>query len=116
MFTLPKQCIIKKNEEFERIFRYGRSIHKTHIVVFYISEHDTQVGFSASKRARTKPKRNRIKRRLRELWRLNFRKYNIPAHIVLLGKVEILSADFSTLESEFTLLLKEIEEKVGNEL
>ena len=113
-FKLPKQLILKKNVEFDRIFSQGRSIHKNYIAVFYIVEHDTKVGFTASKRVTSKPKRNRIKRRLRELWRLYFRNYNIPAHMVLLGKTEILSVTFSTLELEFCSLLKEIETDIIN--
>ena len=108
--TLPKHIILKKNEDFDRIFQNGQAIHKDDVSAFFVNAAETKVGFSVSKKVRTKPQRNRIKRRLRELWRLNWQEFRLAHHIVFLGKPAVLKATFANLEKEFCSLLKEIEQ------
>ncbi len=56
-----------------------------------------------------------MKRILRELWRKNFRKYNLPAHIVIVAKEGILEAGHERLEKSMNAALNKIEKKL-NEL
>ncbi len=64
--------------------------------------------FTVSKKIRKKVLRNRIKRRLREIYRLN--QYEIPAplHIAMIGKAGALEANFQDLQIEFLKTLSKI--------
>lgn len=60
-------------------------------------------------------KRNRAKRRLREIYRLNQDKLPENRSIVLLAKPGMNSAKFDTLVNEYTDLLQKIKSKPEHE-
>jgi ribonuclease P protein component len=59
---------LKKNWEFRRVYRYGRTVVSRNIVLYYCpngTEHN-RIGFSVSKKVGGSVVRNRIKRCFRE--------------------------------------------------
>lgn len=59
---------LKKNWEFKRVYRYGRTVVSKYIVLYYCPNGLTvnRIGFSISKKVGTSVVRNRIKRLLKE--------------------------------------------------
>ncbi|MDD4531726.1 MAG: ribonuclease P protein component [Candidatus Pacebacteria bacterium] len=70
---LPKENRLKKEKEFEAVFKGGRTIRGNNIFLRYLANgtDKTKVGFVVSKKvSKLAVKRNRIKRRMREIVRL----------------------------------------------
>ena len=73
-FRFPKSEKLKSKKTIELLFQEGKSVSKFPIKVFYLpveNSEKTQVGFTVPKRNfKTAVDRNRIKRQLREAYRL----------------------------------------------
>ena len=93
------------------MIRNGFSEKGSFIYVFAKCNKNTTVGFTAVKRVRIKPKRNKIKRLLRELWRTR----NIPtlptAQYVLMGNEKMENENFESLSGELNHLLDQISKR-----
>ena len=111
-FTLPKNIIIKNNDEFNEIFNQGKIFSSDYFIAYTLKNDCVKVGFTTPKRIKNKPQRNKIKRITRELWRKNYRKYHLDAKIVIISRISLLSVNFIKLEEDFNHLLYKIEKKV----
>lgn len=74
-YTFPKEEKLKSRKTIERLFTEGKSFKKYPVKVFYISVENaetTQAAFAVPKRNfKLAVQRNRIKRQLREAYRIN---------------------------------------------
>jgi ribonuclease P protein component len=72
-FSLKKAERILKRGDFERLFRCGRKIHGDHFVVHYCRNDVgvSRLGITVSKRVGRAVTRNRVKRLVRESFRLS---------------------------------------------
>ena len=72
-FALSKDEIIRSSREINDIFRRGKRVSGKHISVFYIllDSDIVRVAFTVSKKVRRAVDRNRLKRLMRENFRLN---------------------------------------------
>lgn len=68
-----KRIRLRQRAEYLNVYRNGRSVHAKGLVLFWLpNETDTtRVGLTASKQIGKANIRNRMKRRLREIFRLN---------------------------------------------
>jgi ribonuclease P protein component len=70
--TFPKTARLLRRAEFQRAYRTGRRFVGRFVVVFVVpTEGEVRVGITASKKIGSAVVRNRCKRRIRELVRLN---------------------------------------------
>ena len=95
------------------VFSQGQNYHSEYFSVYFVKEIELRIGFTTKKDYKSKPTRNRMKRILRELWRKNYRKYKLPAHIVIVARTNILNADFKKLDYFINAALAHIEEKLN---
>ncbi len=73
-FGLPKKEIITSSREISNVFKSGKRIAGSQISIFYKLYHDHEsirVAFTASKKIKRAVDRNRLKRLMRETFRLN---------------------------------------------
>jgi len=103
---LRKNEILRGRISFENIFKYGEWISGKYCSVLHLKSDSSKVGFVVSKIIKKAVTRNRQKRLLREIYRLNKKKFPESFHIVLLAKG--LTDDFLLLEKEVLLLIKKI--------
>ncbi|MBN2411573.1 ribonuclease P protein component [candidate division KSB1 bacterium] len=108
-FTLPKSIIIKKNEEFNEIFKKGKIFSSAYFIAYTLNNDSVKVGFTTPKTIKNKPQRNKIKRITRELWRKNYRNYILNRKIIIISKISLLSVNYIELEDDFNKLLFQID-------
>ena len=118
-FRFPKNERLKSKEKIASLFSEGKSLTKYPLKIFYLEEEGEaafpKVAFSVPKRSfRKAVQRNRVKRLLREVYRLNKGRYfnniegNFAFLILYLGK-EV--PDFNGLEAKMHLLFEEFKKK-----
>lgn len=114
-FRFPKSEKLKSKKAIELLFTEGKSLTKYPIKVFYLpieNKEKTQAGFAVPKRNfKNAVDRNRIKRQLREAYRLqkhllkNEADLNFTLFFLYIGKEKL---SYSTIETSFTALIKKI--------
>ena len=114
--TLDK---IKKNKEFKRIYSDGRSIANRFLVLYYLNNglEYNRLGISISKKVGNAVIRNRIRRLITEVYRLNLPKLEPGWDFIIIARPRYISqAAYKELEGAFLNLFKKnglLKEEVG---
>ncbi len=103
----PRRDRLTKNADFDMVFRNGRSYADKYAVAVVLRRADdiTRVGFVVSGKTGNAPVRNRIKRRLREVWRGLRNEVASPADIVLIGRAPAADAPFEEIRESVRKIL-----------
>ena len=105
-FNLPKEEILRGREHFNQVFKKGQKVSGNNVLIIYLNADSRKIGFVVSRKIKKAVIRNRYKRLLREIYRLNKDKFPEKGHILLLAKGR--SDDFWVLKSEIFELLNKI--------
>ena len=100
-------CSLKLNHIFRRL--YATSGHANGYLVFYCRPNRTatnRVGITASKKLGHAVVRNRVRRRLREVYRLNEELFTPGWDIVVVARSRCINADFGKLTHAYLSLAK----------
>ena len=118
-FQFTKAEHLTRKKEFERVFNEGKVI-KNNKVVLYVTPNDFQhsrLGLVVSKKVGNAVRRNRAKRLLRELYRLNKHLLKIHADIIAIPRHPFSSdLKLSDVEDGFKKLLLQINETFTHEV
>jgi ribonuclease P protein component len=108
MYKLSKQVRLRKGKKFQFVYTTGKSYANKFIVLYVVADQRElrQVGFAAGKRLGCAVVRNRVKRLLREAYRLNQNKLTTGFDLILVGRRPIVKADFFDVEKAFLELCK----------
>ena len=100
--------IIKKNSEYKAVYNCNSSFSDYNIVIFIKKNKDVKnrYGFTSAKKIKNAVDRNRIRRRLKEIVRLNEDKIKTGYDIVLMARINAVDADYKSLERSFFKVLK----------
>ena len=79
---------LKRNSDFQKLFRKGNKTFSRSLVVLYLPASATRFGLSVSKKHGNSVKRNRIKRLLREAFYRIRGEISRPLSIVFIPKVQ----------------------------
>ena len=83
-----KKEILRKKEDFDAIYRAGRSVPDKYIVLFF-RKNDLpydRTAFLASKKVGNSVQRNRAKRLMKESYRLNREKFNAGYDLIFIAR------------------------------
>ena len=98
---------LKLNHIFQRLYR--TSGHANSYIVLYARKNRTntnRVGITVSKKLGHSVVRNRVRRRLREVYRLNEAKFQPGWDIVVVARTTAVHAGFRNLEESYLTLAK----------
>ncbi len=94
---------LKKNYEFHRLYSKGKSAVTPFLVVYARKTRrpGNRIGFTVSTRLGKAVKRNRVRRRLREIYRLNESRFVPGTELVVVARARAVTATYRQLESAF---------------
>lgn len=114
-YGLAKSEIIRRSEDISLIFQNGRFVRDRGLDAVFLPGEARKVAFATTKRIRTAVKRNRLKRRLREAFRLEKENFHTPLQFVLIGQENILTASFQELRETLRRLAIKIKAQALDE-
>lgn len=94
---------MKKNHDFRRLYSKGKSLAMPSVVVYFRrTDRDfSQLGITVSTKVGKAVQRNLIRRRLKEIYRLNEDKLPTGLDIVVVARVKSRFVSYQQLEREF---------------
>ena len=100
--------IIKNNREYKAVYDCHNSVSDYNLVLFIKKNNYTynRFGFTAAKKIKKAVTRNIIRRRLKEIVRLNEFKLKKGYDIILMARVNASNSDYKSLEKSFNKLVK----------
>ena len=101
---------LKKNHEFQRLYRRGTSAVGGCMVIYCRKNRlrRNRIGLTASVKLGNAVKRNRARRRLREVYRLNADKLRPGWDLILVARTRTLYAPWPELNATFSRLCKKL--------
>lgn len=98
---MNKKESLRSNRDFRKVYDNGKSFANKYLVMFYIKNgrKNNRVGFSVTKKLGNAVTRNKIKRRMRESYRINSHKFKGGYDIVFLSRVRAKNTSFKQIES-----------------
>ena len=97
-----KSSTLKTNRDFRRVYNRGKSVLMPSIVLYKLpTRHPiNRIGFTVSNKIGNAVTRNRIRRRLREAYRLNEDRIKEGFDLVIVARHKSVESDYKSLESE----------------
>ena len=99
---------LKKNTDFAKVYRQGRSRADRNLVLYTMDNSlpESRIGISVSKKTGNSVVRHRIKRRLKEIYRLNESLFCSGKDFVVIARPNAAEADYHELEQSLLKLMK----------
>jgi len=109
--TFGPQERIRKKKDFDRLYKNGNRFRGKYLtLVFLDNTHAfSRMGVVASRKVGGAVLRNRVKRRMRELYRRNKMLIGRPVDMVAIAKAEAGRASWPEFREDFLLALKTME-------
>ena len=104
MFRLNKKEIFRGKRDFNTVHSKGRSFANHALVLLVVNNNERyngKVGFAAGKKLGGAVIRNRVKRLMREAYRLNKNSLRRDCGIILVGRKFLVTAKFKDAQKAF---------------
>jgi len=106
---MEKSQRLRKNREFRYVYNKGK-VYSNSILVMYIVKNNSEynrVGFSVSNKVGKSVVRNKVRRRIKESFRLNASIIKKGYNIVFISRVRARGVNYKEIEKAMLLLFKE---------
>ncbi len=102
---------VKENYEFRRIYRKGRSAVSPQLVIYCQRNRrgHSRLGVSVSTKLGCAVVRNRVRRRIREIYRLNKAKMLPGYDLIVVARVRAVETDYQKLDRTYLRLLEQLD-------
>jgi ribonuclease P protein component, eubacterial len=99
---------LRKNAEFKFVYNKGKVIANSLIVMYFVPNRTScnKAGFSVSKKVGISVVRNKVRRRLKESYRLNEYRIKKGYNIVFVARVRSNSANYVELQKAMISLFR----------
>ncbi len=97
------RCTLKKNSDFRRLYSRGKSMVNPYMAVYCRRNGRgvNRVGYTVSTKLGHAVVRNRVRRRLREIYRLNSSALRQGWDIVVVARMRAVGAEYKKLDAAF---------------
>lgn len=105
---LNKNYRLKKNKDFRTAYKKGKTFFSPSIVMYAFNSNSSnlRIGFTVSKKVGKAVVRNRVKRKMREICRLNLHKLKDGYDIIFVAKPSIITKSYQEISKDINRLLK----------
>lgn len=99
---------IKKNSEFQKVYKNGKSYANKHLVMYVLKNDKTKsrIGISVSKKVGNSVIRHRMTRLIRECFRLNESNIKDNFDIVVVVRINAVSAEYKEILNSYLHLCR----------
>lgn len=104
---MKKVYNLKTNQEFKKVYREGKNYWNRNLIL-YIRDNSlnyNRVGYSITKKVGNSVVRNKIRRRLKEIYRLNINEFKSGYDMVIIPKNNTRDISYKELESAMLHIL-----------
>lgn len=92
---------LHKSSDYQKLFDKGQKYYSKHLIVFAVKNNGpTRLGLTVSRKVGGAVVRNKLKRRLREIFRLSLFSFLIDTDIMIVAKKSASSLDYEQLSQE----------------
>lgn len=105
---MKKVYSLKTNEEFKKVYKEGKNYWNRNLIL-YIKGNDLEynrIGYSITKKVGNSVVRNRVRRRLKEIYRLNADGFKSGYDMIIIPKNNTRDISYRELESAMLHILK----------
>ncbi len=108
-YTFPSKLRLRKSEEFKMVIEKGKKRVFSNFIVFLLPNglSHPRLGVTVSKRIGKAHTRNRIKRLIREYFRLHQHEYKSSMDIVIIARKGAHGLDYRAVNDELAPLINE---------
>ena len=108
---MKKTVSLKENHLFRRAYNRGKTAADGRLALYVRrnGRKDNRLGFTVSTKLGHAVVRNRVRRRLREIYRLNEDKLNGGSDVVVVARVRAASSDYRQMERSFFKLADKLD-------
>ncbi|MDR5658910.1 ribonuclease P protein component [Serpentinicella sp. ANB-PHB4] len=102
---------LKKNSEFQRVYQKRKSMANK-LLILYITENQlsyNRVGFVVSKKVGNSVVRSRVKRLMKESYRINDFRFKNGYDIVFIARQNCINATYKEVESAIMHLMRKMQ-------
>lgn len=101
---------IKSNRDFQRLYRRGKSAVSPTVVLYWQRNRwgESRLGLTTGTKLGKAVVRNRVRRQLREIYRLNRDKLLPGRDLVIVARVRAVSAGYRAMERDFLRTAKKL--------
>ena len=105
-YTIP----LKQNHEFRRLYSKGKSAVSPYFVIYCrrTGRAVNRLGITTGVKLGNAVKRNRARRRIRELYRTHERMVSAGSDIVIVARTRVMFGRYAELERSFFQLMKKL--------
>lgn len=98
-FSFSKDNVLRKTRQFQTVYKTGKSYANKHLVLYVMPKQDgpRRIGFAVGKRLGGAVVRNRIKRLLRESFRLNQHCLKQGVDLIVIGRQPVVGKDYDVV-------------------
>ena len=100
---------VKKDSDFRKVYKHGKSFANKYLVIYILKNKSdySRVGISVSKKVGKAITRNRVRRLIKEAYRLNIDEKIKPGYdIVFIARVSSKDATFKDIDKSIKNLVK----------
>ena len=99
---------LKKNSDFENVYKSGKSYANKNLVIYTLKNgtDENRLGISVSKKVGNSVVRHRLKRLIKESYRLHEKMFNSGLDIAVIARKGSDACDFASIESALLHLMK----------
>lgn len=102
---------LKKDKEFRRVYSKGRSFANRELVIYILKNNSAsnRLGISVSKKVGNAVTRNRVKRLIREVYRVEYKnKLKLGHDIIILARMNAANCSYDKIKGSLGHLFKKV--------